>query len=135
MDPYIQQFDREWKNCAGRVRSLAPLDYASYLASRQAHDQVGLALIFALQPPVIIASAALLLVVFCASTLLRANRPYCELLWLVLSALLANAFICGALSGPDDRYESRMIWLLPLISYMAVTSVFSAWRAGSISRS
>ena len=126
MDPYIQQFDssdREWKNCAGRVRGLAPLDYASYVASRQSNDQVGLAPIFSLQLPFIVASAALLLVLFCASTVLRANPPYCELLWLVLLALLANAFICGGLSGPDDRYESRMIWLLPFLLFTAVMLV------------
>jgi hypothetical protein len=26
-------------------------------------------------------------------------------------ALLANAFICGALSNPHDRYGARMVWL------------------------
>lgn len=138
MGPYIQQFDsgnREWKNCAGRVRDRSPLDSASYFTSRQANHQIGLGPIFWLQIPVIIASAVLLLVMFCTRAVLRANRPYCELFWLVLSALLANAFICGALSGPDDRYESRVIWLLPLVSYMAVTCVIGARRRGSISRS
>ena len=28
----------------------------------------------------------------------------------VLLALLGNAFICGALSSPHDRYQSRLIW-------------------------
>jgi putative flippase GtrA len=33
---------------------------------------------------------------------------------LLAGVLLANAFICGVLSGPFDRYQSRLIWLLPV---------------------
>jgi hypothetical protein len=31
----------------------------------------------------------------------------------VLVGLLANALICGALSNPHDRYQSRLMWLAP----------------------
>ena len=34
----------------------------------------------------------------------------------VLGALLLNAAICGALSGPHPRYQSRVVWLLPLLA-------------------
>jgi hypothetical protein len=33
----------------------------------------------------------------------------------VFLALLGNAFICGALSNPHDRYQSRLVWLAPLV--------------------
>ena len=33
---------------------------------------------------------------------------------LVAVAILLNAFLCGALSGPFPRYEARLIWLWPL---------------------
>jgi len=33
----------------------------------------------------------------------------------VLLAFVGNAFICGALSNPHDRYQSRLIWLAPLV--------------------
>jgi hypothetical protein len=33
----------------------------------------------------------------------------------VFIALIGNAFISGALSNPHNRYQSRMIWLAPLI--------------------
>jgi hypothetical protein len=41
--------------------------------------------------------------------------------WAVLAgfvfiALIGNAFINGALSNPHNRYQSRMIWLAPLVS-------------------
>ena len=38
----------------------------------------------------------------------------------VLVALVGNAFICGALSNPHDRYQSRMVWLAPLVLGVAV---------------
>ncbi len=32
--------------------------------------------------------------------------------------ILANAFVCGALSQPATRYGMRVIWLLPLVATM-----------------
>ena len=40
----------------------------------------------------------------------------------VLAALIANAVICGVLSGPHDRYQSRVIWLAPFAVALAVAS-------------
>ncbi len=36
-----------------------------------------------------------------------------------LLAILGNAFICGALSNPHDRYQSRLVWLAVLVDAMA----------------
>src|SRR5262245_26967237 len=33
----------------------------------------------------------------------------------VMLALMANAFVCGALSNPHDRYGARMVWLAVLV--------------------
>jgi hypothetical protein len=33
---------------------------------------------------------------------------------LILWGIFINAIVCGALSGVNDRYQSRVIWLLPL---------------------
>jgi hypothetical protein len=40
----------------------------------------------------------------------------------VLVALWGNAFICGALSSPFDRYQSRLVWLATLVVGMAVAA-------------
>ena len=40
----------------------------------------------------------------------------------VLVALVGNAFICGALSNPHDRYQSRLVWLATLVVGMAAVS-------------
>ena len=37
----------------------------------------------------------------------------------ILLALLGNAFICGALSNPHDRYQGRLAWLASLVVGMA----------------
>lgn len=45
--------------------------------------------------------------------LVRRRRSDSLLLAFILVALLGNAFICGALSNPHDRYQSRLLWLAP----------------------
>ncbi|WP_294307595.1 hypothetical protein [uncultured Sphingomonas sp.] len=41
---------------------------------------------------------------------------------LVVATLLLNAAITGDLSGPDDRYQSRVLWLLPLLAVCFATA-------------
>ena len=48
----------------------------------------------------------------------------------VFLALLGNAFICGALSNPHDRYQSRLVWLASLIVAMAAVSWWRARKNG-----
>ncbi len=40
----------------------------------------------------------------------------------VFLALLGNAFICGALSNPHDRYQSRLVWLASLVVGMTMAA-------------
>jgi hypothetical protein len=37
-----------------------------------------------------------------------------------LLALIGNAVICGALSNPHDRYQSRLMWLVPFALVLIV---------------
>jgi len=48
---------------------------------------------------------------------------------MVALALTANAFVCGALSNPHDRYGARMVWLAILVVLLA------PWRIDSKSGS
>jgi len=43
----------------------------------------------------------------------RRQRRNGVFLAFILLALIGNAAICGALSNPHDRYQSRLIWLVP----------------------
>lgn len=39
----------------------------------------------------------------------------------VTLALLGNAFICGVISGPHDRYGARMVWVATFVVLIAAT--------------
>ncbi len=41
----------------------------------------------------------------------RRDRTTTGLAMLVTLAILGNAFVCGALSNPHDRYQNRVVWL------------------------
>jgi hypothetical protein len=41
-------------------------------------------------------------------------------------SLLGNAYVCGALSNPNDRYQSRIAWL----AVLALVIAFGRWRRG-----
>src|SRR5262249_11505814 len=38
----------------------------------------------------------------------------------VMVAILANAFVCGVLSGPHDRYGARIAWIATFTAAIAV---------------
>ena len=50
----------------------------------------------------------------------------------VLLGILANAFVCGALSQPATRYGMRVIWLLPLLAAMLL--LFARFGRGGVAR-
>jgi peptidoglycan/LPS O-acetylase OafA/YrhL len=55
-----------------------------------------------------------------------ANRRLDDLLLAatVTLALLGNAFICGVISGPHDRYGARMVWVATFVVLMALARRF-----------
>jgi hypothetical protein len=84
-------------------------EHAAFTAARQANGT--LLLPFRLAP--LHAAFAVAGVVLCAILLRR--RATCGLAMAVLALLLGNAILTGALSGPHDRYQARVMWL-PLAS-------------------
>jgi hypothetical protein len=53
----------------------------------------------------------------------RRRRVGFSLATATLVALLANAAIAGGLSGPHDRYQSRITWLPPFIAVLGIAAV------------
>lgn len=80
-----------------------------------------------LHVPVALTSMALLLPIAWWG-LRSGRRPLAGLALFVLVALLGNAFICGALSNPHHRYQSRLIWLAPLVVLLALGEYLGARR-------
>lgn len=61
----------------------------------------------------------------------RRNPRLAALAALVLAGILANAFATGALSGPHDRYQSRIAWLLFLPPLLYAAQRYITTRATS----
>ncbi len=81
-----------------------------YRSARQQSGEIDFAWINAYQVPLGALSMIALAVVF---VLAARRRHWDDRLFLpafILLALAGNAFICGALSTPHDRYQSRLIW-------------------------
>jgi hypothetical protein len=100
---------------------LIPAQMPAYLAARQQEGAISFRIIRPVQIAVGFASLAALLAVLVWT--MRTGRTSDGALPLfVLAALLANAIICGTLSGPHDRYQSRLIWLAPFAAVLAYMS-------------
>jgi hypothetical protein len=41
------------------------------------------------------------------------------------AALLANAFVCGVLSNPHDRYGARLVWVAPLVVTLLLCRLYA----------
>jgi hypothetical protein len=103
-DWMLQQFDE-----------VLPHARASYLGSRQAHDALPLDLFSEIQWWTVVASLAAMAVLI--PFLWRRHSPRLAGLTLfVVATVVANAGVTGVLSVVDDRYQCRVIWLLPLLA-------------------
>ena len=79
--------------------------------------------------PVALASMLLLLAVMALGVRQRRFADLGLLAATIALAILANAFVTGALSGPHDRYGARVAWLATLVVALV------PWRAYSSARS
>jgi len=95
----------------GMIETFAPQMLPAMNAAHQQHRDLNFPAINRLHVPA--AYLAMLLLIGLIALTLRHER-YAHLRHLAITvalALLANAFVCGALSNPHDRYGARMVWL------------------------
>jgi hypothetical protein len=108
----------------GIIERYIPEQVAPMRAARQQHWAIDFDYVNWLHVPVALASM-LALVTLLAHAL--ANRRLDDLTLLagtVALALLGNAFICGVISGPHDRYGARMVWVATFAVLMALARRF-----------
>ena len=83
------------------------------------------------QPLGIASTLAMLLVI--GWGVFRGRGDLATLALFVFVALCGNAVICGALSNPHDRYQSRIVWLATLVLLMAISATSGrrrySWQA------
>lgn len=96
-----------------------PRDFRAFrFAKQQRRDGISFDEINRLQVPVgQAAQIAVLGLLFFAWR--RRDRIAVGFLVVVVMALLGNAFVCGALSNPHDRYQNRIVWLALFSSVIA----------------
>lgn len=101
-----------------------PQEYDDFMQAEQQHG-IPFRLINAVHVP------ALALSTFATVLLLihwwrRGQWRQAGLALVVLLSLLGNAFVCGALSNPNHRYQSRLAWLTVLV--VAIGGRSLVWR-------
>ena len=109
----------------GIIERYIPSQLAPMRAARQQHWDVNFDAINWLHVPVALASMALVAVMFGHALLRRRRDDLTLLVATVTFALLGNAFICGVISGPHDRYGARMAWIATFTVLIAAARYFA----------
>jgi hypothetical protein len=106
------------------IGAALPRAQKRYLESRQPNDQIPQRFFSSVQyGGVILAIAGIVLLI---PWLWRCRpRRLLGLGFVVASAVVSNALVTGTLSGVENRYQCRVIWLLPLLAALCAVS----WKA------
>jgi hypothetical protein len=108
----------------GIIERYRPSLVTDMRAARQQRGEIGFTMINRVHYPV--ALACLLLLPLIGGYMLRRQdmKDIGELATVCLLALLANAFVCGTLSNPHDRYGARLIWLAVTATAIAAMRLY-----------
>lgn len=109
------------------IAQLYPRELKAFLGARQQSGD-SLAAINALHVPVLVL-AMLATVVLTVRWARSGEARAFGLGFVVVMALLGNAFVCGALSNPNHRYQSRVAWLCVLVVAAAAARRFERVEA------
>ena len=95
----------------------------------QQRGALGFDLINRVHVPIALGSMLLMPVLLAAALAHRRFDEPARLAATVTVALLANAFVCGALSGPHDRYGARIAWIATLTAAIAILQALKSYAA------
>jgi len=113
----VDDFDNNtWME--GSLESVLPGGLARYARSLQASDRVPSGVFTALQRWVVFASAACV-VVLAWPLWRRRELRLLGLTAVVVCVVLVNPVVTAVLSSLDSRYQSRVIWLVPLLAVLS----------------
>ncbi|MDN4981619.1 hypothetical protein QY049_00075 [Bradyrhizobium sp. WYCCWR 13022] len=104
----------------GIIERYIPAQVAPMRAARQQHWGLNFDYVNWLHVPVALLSMLGLLVLLGHALAHRRLDDLTLLAATVTLALLGNAFICGVISGPHDRYGARMVWVATFVVLMAL---------------
>ncbi|WP_414641386.1 hypothetical protein [Bradyrhizobium sp.] len=110
----------------GIIEHYIPAQVKAMRAAHQQHWDLNFTVINWLHIPVALASMLLAFGIFANSIWRRRIDDVALLAGTVSLALLGNAFVCGVLSGPHDRYGARMVWVATFTVLIAGLRYFAS---------
>ena len=113
------------------IERYAPQLVPAMRAAREQKGEISFDAINDVQYPLAIAALALLPLVALLAMSGVASAAAGELASTVMLAVLANAFVCGVLSNPHDRYGARIVWLATVTVLVAALEAAAAYQRSS----
>jgi peptidoglycan/LPS O-acetylase OafA/YrhL len=101
------------------VEKFTPQLASAMHAARQQKGELSFTAINELHYPLALLAMALLPVIVWLAWRKTIPAALGELAATIALALLGNAFVCGTLSNPHDRYGARMVWLAVFVAIVA----------------
>lgn len=103
----------------GIIERYIPQELPATRNARQQHWELDFTAINLVHVPVALLSMALLAAILARAAWRRRLDDVALFAATVALALVGNAFLCGVLSGPHDRYGARMVWIATLTVIIA----------------
>lgn len=111
--------DRLW-HTYGIIERFLPQEVGAMRAARQQRALFDFTVVNAIHVPAAFLSLAALLTALGHAMWRRRADPFACLAGTVALAYLGNAFVCGAMSGPHDRYGARIVWIVTFVMLIAL---------------
>jgi hypothetical protein len=109
------------------IETFEPTTATNMHAARQQHGGIGFAAINRIHRPVALTSMLLLLAIMLLGWQRRHFAGLGLLAATATASLLANAFVCGVLSNPHDRYGARLVWVAPLVVALLLCQLYEEY--------
>ena len=97
-------------------------EQATYASARQQSGALSVPLLLS-RIDAMVALSGVIACVLLLPVALRRRAPCAAFLLVVLLALPVSAAITGALSGPHDRYQARIMWLPPFVATVSCVAL------------
>jgi hypothetical protein len=111
--------DQIW-HTYGIIERYIPGEVPAMHNARQQRGELNFDPINRVHVPIALASMILALVLLARAIISGRFDATGRLAATVTVAILANAFVCGALSGPHDRYGARIAWIATFTAAIAI---------------
>jgi hypothetical protein len=111
--------DQIW-HTYGIIERYIPGEVSAMHSARQQRGELNFDPINRVHVPIALGSMILALVLLARATISGCFDETGRLAATVTVAILANAFVCGVLSGPHDRYGARIVWIATFTAAIAI---------------